>query len=222
MALAFVLFAAGVLVPRPLLPSDPSLAPQAREILLLHNTIHTDIAIPVDEELRHHFRFLSSSELPIEDWAFGYLAFGWGGRSFYIETPTWSDLKPMPTLKALTLDSSVMHVGMYGDIDATDPAVTPVKLTEAGYRDLITFIDASFSRVNGEPQAIAGAGYSPYDAFFEANGSFNALLGCNTWTAATLRSAGLRTGFWNPLPRSLETSLRLYSRQAFEPDRVER
>jgi len=219
MALAFVFFATGVLLPRPLLPSDPGFAPPTREILLLHNAIHTDIAIPADEELRQHFQFLSSSELPIENWAFGYLSFGWGGRSFYIETPTWSDLKPMPTLKALTLDSSVMHVGMYGDIDATDPATTPVKLSESGYGNLIAFIDASFSRHDGKPQLIAGAGYSPYDAFFEANGSFNALVGCNTWTAEALRSADLRTGFWNPLPWSLETSLSLYSSQAFEPGR---
>lgn len=46
--------------------------------------------------------------------AAAYLVFGWGGRSFYTETPTWADLKPMPVLRSLTLDRSVMHVDVTG------------------------------------------------------------------------------------------------------------
>ncbi|MGO8572745.1 TIGR02117 family protein, partial [Rhizobium ruizarguesonis] len=34
---------------------------------------------------------------------------------------------------------------------------------------------------------------------------------CNTWTAAALRSAGLRTGIWNPLPQALRLSVAVYN-----------
>ena len=52
---------------------------------------------------------------------------------------------------------------------------------------MLAFIRASFAESGGAPLHIAGAHYGETDAFFEANGSFNALLGCNTWTAAALR-----------------------------------
>ena len=70
-------------------------------------------------------------------------------------------------------------------------------------------MDASFDRAGGAPRPIPGSGYGPADLFFEARGRFNALLGCNTWTAAALRAAGLRTGWWNPIPQTLAISLRL-------------
>ena len=41
-----------------------------------------------------------------------WLILGWGGRAFYLETPDWADLKPMPVIKALTVDRAVMHVGV--------------------------------------------------------------------------------------------------------------
>jgi hypothetical protein len=47
--------------------------------------------------------------------------------------------------------------------------------------------------------------------FYEAQGTFNALVGCNVWTATALRSAGLRTGWWNPLPFLLIRSLWYYN-----------
>jgi len=58
---------------------------------------------------------------------------------------------------------------------------------------------------------ILGKGYGRHDAFFDANGSFNALVGCNTWTARALREAGLRTGLWNPVPQTLALSLKFYN-----------
>jgi uncharacterized protein (TIGR02117 family) len=98
---------------------DASAAPtDTREVLLLSNPIHTDIALPLDDEVRAAFADLIPFGLPIGMPGVDYLVFGWGGRSFYIETPTWGDLKPLPVLRALTLDRSVMHVQVAGpDVD---------------------------------------------------------------------------------------------------------
>ncbi|GLS32334.1 conserved hypothetical protein [Mesorhizobium albiziae] len=205
--LAFVL---GTMVPRPLFHATAQ-AVEPRKILVLTNPIHTDIAIPVDAAMLERFAFLAEAGLPADHPEARWLVFGWGSRAFYIETPTWSDLKPGPVLSALTLDNSVMHVAISGAIDEKDPAVRSFGIGEAEFGRLVGFIEATFARESGGPIFIPGKGYGPNDGFFEANGSFTALLGCNTWTARGLREAGLRTGWWNPLPATLALSLGLHN-----------
>jgi uncharacterized protein (TIGR02117 family) len=183
----------GTFVPRPLWQASADTPAATRHILLLKNPIHTDIAIPADSpEVR-------------------YIVFGWGGRAFYLETPTWSELKAVPVMKALTIDASVMHVDVAGDIAESRPEVAGFDIGEDRFAALLDFIDASFQRGPKGPMLVPGAAYSRFDGFYEANGHFNALVGCNTWTAAALRTAGLRTGWWNPLPISLGLSMRLYN-----------
>jgi uncharacterized protein (TIGR02117 family) len=208
----------GTLVPRPFASSSvgDSQSP-TREILLLHNPIHTDIALRLDDDLRAEF-----AEFANEGFAIGrpdavYLVLGWGGRSFYIETPTWGDLKPMPVFRALTVDRSVMHVDLTGDIPRDLPQVRSLLLSEAGYRQMVQAIRASFESQQGRVQSIPGASYGDNDMFFEANGRFNALVGCNTWTAAMLRAGGLRTGVWTPLPQLLDWSLDLHGASTLPP-----
>ncbi|TPM39544.1 TIGR02117 family protein [Mesorhizobium sp. B2-3-4] len=200
----------GTLVPRPLwqVAGDKS---ATRHILVLKNPIHTDIAIPVDDEVRRRFRFLADAGLPSDAAEVRYLVFGWGGRAFYLETPTWSELKAVPVFRALTLDASVMHVDLAGDIAEPRPDVAGFDVGADHFAALLDFIEASFQQGPGGPIVIDNAAYSDFDRFYEANGHFNALIGCNTWTAAALRTAGLRTGWWNPLPISLGLSMRLYN-----------
>lgn len=209
---AAVLAAAlGALVPRPLWPAARAEGEGTRRILVLRNPIHTDIAIPVDDDVRQRFAFLADAGLPIEAPEARYIVFGWGGRAFYLETPTWLELKAVPVLKALTLDASVMHVDAAGAIKEPHPDVAIFDIDEAHFSALLDYIASSFRSGPNGPVAIDNAGYSSYDRFYEANGQFNALVGCNTWTAAALRTAGIRTGWWNPLPVSLGWSLTLYN-----------
>lgn len=211
LSLLVILLALGTLVPRPLNPrAETSLGGETAEILLLANPIHTDIALPVDDEVRAAFADLVPGGLPLDMPGVEYLIIGWGGRSFYIETPTWGDIRPLPVFRALTVDRSVLHASVAGPIDLQHPSVRKLAITEEGRRRMITEIRGSFVREDGMPAAVPGAAYSLDDAFFEARGAFNALVGCNTWTAAMLRSAGIRTGWWTPLPQLLDLSLDLH------------
>lgn len=204
--------ALGALVPRPLWPANEDDGIRDRHILVLTNPIHTDIAIPIDDSVRETFAFLGEAGMPIDAPGARYVVFGWGSRAFYIGTPTWADLKPGPLFKGLTLDRSAMHVDVTGIIDEAHPAVRRYNLDAAGFDNLIRFIGASFATGDdGRPRLVPGSGYGEYDRFYEANGWFTALLGCNTWTARALRIAGLRTGWWNPLPVTLNWSLGLYN-----------
>ncbi len=211
-ALVVIGLAAGTFIPRPLFSTEPP-APAAgmQRILVLSNPIHTDIVIPLDDEMRTAYAFLGAAGIPVNDPAAEWLVIGWGGRSFYLETPTWGDLKPMPVFRALTVDRSVMHVDVAGPIDEAHPAIRSFDLQAAEFQNLSQFIQASFAREGGDVVVIPDAGYGAHDRFFEAHGSFNALLGCNTWTARALRMAGIRTGWWNPLPQTLGLSLDLFN-----------
>ena len=103
--------------------------------------------------------------------------------------------------KALTLDASVMHVEILGAIDEAHPAVSSFEVSQAGLQRMLTFIRASFAETNGAPVHIDGAHYGDSDGFFEAKGSFNALIGCNTWTAARCARPGCRPAGGTRCPR---------------------
>lgn len=205
-----LLLTAGTVVPRPLL-AVPDSGHAARHVLAIGNPIHTDIAIPIDAELLERFAPLLRAGIRADLPGARHLVFGWGSRAFYVETPTWADLKPGPLLAALTLDESVVHVSVAGMIGETSAPIRGFQLTEAEHDRLLTFIEGSFRKGPDGWIAIPGASYGEFDGFFEANGRFNALLGCNTWAAAALRQAGLRTGWWNPLPHTLGLSLDLHN-----------
>ena len=207
--LIFAGVAMGTLLPRSIGRVDTASA--SRSVLVLSNPIHTDIALPVDEELLARFGFLRDGNLEIDYPGVRYLVFGWGGREFYTQTPTWADLKPLPLFKGITLDRSVMHVALAGDIPLSNASVTALNLSDAGYGKLLDFILGSFATAQGKQMPLLGKSYGTDDAFFEAVGYFNAVAGCNTWTAAALRNAGLKTGWWTPMPQLLVASLRLHN-----------
>lgn len=206
-----LLLVAGTVIPRPLLAPVKALPDQPRRILVLSGPIHTDIALPLDETTRAAFAFLDAAGVPVGHPQARWLIVGWGGRAFYLETPTWADLKPLPVLRALTVDRSVLHVDVATGALADQPGVAAFDLDKESYARLIAFIAGSFAAEPAAVVAIPDAAYGTYDRFFEARGTFNALFGCNTWTAEALRTAGLRSGLWAPLPQSLILSLRLFN-----------
>ena len=203
-----LLLIAGTLVPRPLLSQSDG-GEKSIEILVITNPIHTDIAIPATSETLQVFAFLGESGLPLDAPGLRWIVFGWGGRAFYLETPTWAELKLVPALKALTIDRSVLHAELAGEIDRSLPNVKAIHVSEEEFSKLLQSILDSFDPQ--EPAAIEGAFYGPNDRFYEANGYFNVLLSCNIWAAKVLRAGGIQTGWWNPLPQSLGLSIDLHN-----------
>ncbi len=184
----------------------------ARTILLLSNPIHTDIALPATPDVLKEFGFVSEGGLELDYPGVQWVIFGWGSRRFYVETPRWADLKPGPVVAALTLDSSVMHVARAGYIGTETPEVRSLTLSVDGFRKMVEAIRQDFApEGDGSRKAIEGVSYTAHDAFFPAKGTFNALNGCNTWTARMLRQAGLTTGWWTPLPQGLLWSIDLHN-----------
>ena len=143
-----------------------------------------------------------------------HLAVGWGGREFYLTTPTWEQLRPGAALRALALAPAALHVEVMPGPPLPDADTRTLHLSRQGYRNLVTFMAASLTRdAAGRPMRIrttqeSGAtpqsgstGYGPDSLFFEAAGRFSPLRTCNTWAAEALGAAGVRTPAWTPLPQ---------------------
>jgi uncharacterized protein (TIGR02117 family) len=214
-AAALFLFAMiiGTLIPRPFFaPRVFGANEELRTVLLISNAIHTDIAFPADPDVIKKFPFLIDAETQPGGYSFAWVMVGWGGRSFFIETPTWADLKPMPVFRALTIDQSVMHTYAFPHTLPRYPEVSFFTVTQGAFNRMLDKALEGFARDSaGQPVLIPGAAYGDSDNFYEGVGAFNAIVGCNTWTASVLRAGGIKTGWWNMLPINLQTSIKLWN-----------
>uniref|UniRef100_UPI00404B4E03 DUF2459 domain-containing protein n=1 Tax=Flavobacterium sp. TaxID=239 RepID=UPI00404B4E03 len=86
-------------------------------IYILTNGVHTDIVLPIKNEYHDWTSQLKFEHTKSKDTTYQYVALGWGDKGFYLETPTWADLKASTAVKAATgLSSSAMHVTFYKNL----------------------------------------------------------------------------------------------------------
>ncbi|HEY6162278.1 MAG TPA: DUF2459 domain-containing protein, partial [Bacteroidia bacterium] len=84
------------------------------EIFVRTNGVHCDVIVPVKTKIKDWYDELQPSQLSFVNENFAYIAFGWGDKGFYLETPKWSELKISTALKALFfLSSTAMHVNWW-------------------------------------------------------------------------------------------------------------
>lgn len=165
-------------------------------IFVEDNGIHTGIVMPVAAAGVDWRATFPASDLGDPRYAgFDHIALGWGDRAFYVETPTWSDVSPVVILRAAIGSSrTVLHVE---HVPATRAGadVGEIVLTPDQYRRLAAFVRETL----GSGGKVA-AGYGPDDAFYDARGTYSAIVTCNEWTGRALRRAGVRVGVWTPFP----------------------
>lgn len=124
-------------------------------------------------------------------WAF--IAIGWGEKDFYLGTPTWREFRPATAVRAvLGSADTLMHVE---HVPGPASGARPIELTPDQYRRLAREVAKSFRR-GGRRHA----GYGPSDVFYDAKGRYDAIHTCNNWTGHMLSEAGVRIGWWTPLP----------------------
>ena len=69
-------------------------------IYILTNGVHTDVVLPLKSEHYDWTNQLKTEHTKAKDTTMNYVALGWGDKGFYLETPTWADLKASTALKA--------------------------------------------------------------------------------------------------------------------------
>ena len=180
------------------------------QIYVRTNGVHCDVLVPVRTGMKDWLHELQPVHLPFVNDQFKYLAFGWGNKGFYLETPGWSDLKVSTAFKALFfMSTSAMHVSWWREAPAEGKDCVSFSISEDRYRELCDFISRGFSRdEKGNVQYISHPGYTPYDCFYEAVGKYSLFKTCNVWTGNALAAAGVRVGWWTPFDWTLMNSLK--------------
>src|SRR5689334_21418732 len=62
-------------------------------IYLLSNGVHSDLVVPVKTPLIDWSKIVKYKNTTGNDTTEDWVAFGWGDKGFYLQTPTWADLK---------------------------------------------------------------------------------------------------------------------------------
>ena len=166
-------------------------------IYILTNGVHTDVVLPLKSEYYDWTNQLKPEHTKAKDSTYQYAALGWGDKGFYLETPTWEDLKATTALKAASgLSSTAMHVTFYKDLKESN-SCKKLQISSDNYKKLILFINESFQTKSGEFLKIeTDAVYGKHDVFYEANGSYSLFYTCNSWANQALKAANQKAALW--------------------------
>ncbi|CAI9685891.1 TIGR02117 family protein [Elizabethkingia anophelis] len=174
--------------------------PKLIEAYIMTNGVHTDLVVPVKHELMDWSQKVLFSQTKGKNTDFNYIAFGWGDKGFYLDTPTWADLKFSTAFKAaFWMGQSAMHATYYREVKEGEDC-KKIMLTVAQYKRLVEYIDSKFDKdQQGNYMFIpTNAVYGNDDAFYDARGSYNFLYTCNTWANDGLKAAGQKAALWTP------------------------
>jgi uncharacterized protein (TIGR02117 family) len=204
-ALPLLYFAAALFLG--LVPANVSFRQPAEGITIYvrSNGVHTDIVMPKFNAEMDWRPYADPAHLRDPRWGQAdHVAIGYGNREFYLNTPTWADLSLGTAFRAmLGGGTTLLHVE-HIDRPRTEAMQRPIRLAPDQYRRLVGFIRERFKLgPDGRPIPVPDGGYGSYDAFYEANGGFSAILNCNEWTGRALRTAGVRMGLWTPMEQSV-------------------
>lgn len=173
-------------------------------IYILSNGVHTDIVLPLKNEIKDWSTEILYTNTKAKDSTLQNLAFGWGDKGFYLNTPTWADLKTSTAAKAVTgLSSSAMHVTFYGNLKESENC-KKFFISESQYQQMITYIENSFSLdTENKIQRIGTHSYGKHDIFYEAKGSYNLFYTCNTWANQALKAGNQKAALWTVLDKGI-------------------
>ena len=172
------------------------------KIFLVSNAVHADIILPISTTEINLLDRFSETTFMGDVSNFSHVAVGWGDKGFFLKTKTWDDLKVSTATNALLLPSeSCVHVSFTTPDVYEDPV--SVTISAEQYARLVKFIDSTFELdVEGNFIQISGEAYPTNDAFFEAKGRYHFFNTCNSWVGRCLKTAGIKTPWFAPLPKT--------------------
>lgn len=175
-------------------------APKEMAIYIKTNGVHTDIIVP---SKNNYFDWtkqvaFSNTHLSGDTLSMQWLAFGWGDKGFYLNTPTWDDLTFSTAFKAaFALSTTAMHATYYSSI-TENKSCKKILISYAQYKRLVDYIGSSFSHddAGNTIPIITNAKYNNADAFYEGTGRYSLFKTCNSWANAALKSCGQKACLW--------------------------
>jgi uncharacterized protein (TIGR02117 family) len=192
-------FLAAFILPWISVPAEPG-AVNDVTIFIQTNGVHAEIAVPVKNEQIDWSREVLYENTAGRDTSAGLISFGWGDKGFYLQTPTWAQLKFNVAFKAVSgLSTSAIHATFYTQLQQ-NASCKKILISKQQYARLVAFISRSFKTgTDGHLMYIkTNANYGSSDAFYDANRRYNLFYTCNTWVNDALKSCGQKACLWTP------------------------
>lgn len=178
------------------------------KLFVVSNGMHTDLVMPAKSIFKDWTSIFPKDSFDVKDPSYSYIAFGWGDKGFYLNTPNWSDLKFSTAFNAaFGLSETAMHVRYSKERETVDKSCVELSVDSNSYKQLITYIENSFQKKDGKFLKISHPGYGHFDRFFEAKGTYSLFYTCNVWTNFALKEIKVRTALWSPIAGGLMQSL---------------
>ncbi|HTE24035.1 TIGR02117 family protein [Flavitalea sp.] len=167
-------------------------------IYIKTNGVHADLVVPVKHPQMDWSTQVKFSNTVLNDSTMKWLALGWGDKGFYLQTPTWADLKFSVAFKAaFGLSTTAIHATFYKNLTESK-SCKKINISEEQYQVLTKYLLDSFQKDStGQVKFInTTAKYNNRDAFYEANGKYSLFKTCNTWANTGLKISGQKSCFW--------------------------
>ncbi len=204
--IAFLFFYGTIAMYGAILPTGEVKSKGELYIYVQSNGIHTDVCLPTQTDDVNWLLFISPEHYS-KNFSFEYVTIGWGDKGFFLDTPTWADLKVSTALNAAFLPSTTaMHV-KYSKEPKVSTTRKKVFLDREDYLKMTKYIKRSFKTKDNAIELIGGKGYSNDDNFYEANKSYHMFRTCNRWTNRVLKEANIKTGVFALFPNGIISHL---------------
>ena len=174
-------------------------------IYIKTNGVHTDLVVPVKHPGMDWSNQVKYSHTVLNDSTMKWLAFGWGDKGFYLQTPTWADLKFSVAFNAtFGLSTTAIHATFYKSLTESETCKR-INISEEQYKALTKYLLDSFQKDStGQVKYInTTANYSNTDAFYEATGKYSLFKTCNTWANTGLKISGQKCCFWTAFDKAI-------------------
>jgi uncharacterized protein (TIGR02117 family) len=176
-------------------------------IWVISNGAHTDLIMPLNNEVYDWAKFLDFQLF--KPHTAQYISIGWGDKGFYLDTPSWAELKASVAFKALfKLSTSCLQVVLFDEIPPETKWKAKVLISPPQYQALVAFIQKRFAKDReGQLIPIDFAGMPCYEhlnyVFFEGKGQYHLFYTCNCWANEGLQIAGVKTARWAPFAKAV-------------------
>ncbi len=198
-------FAAAFCLSRITISAEKTEDPREITIYIKTNGAHTDIVVPVSNDQMNWSKEVKYTNNVSKDTGYQYLGIGWGDKGFYLDTPTWSDLKLSTAFRAVFwLSTTAMHTTYYKEIHEDDHC-KKILITKGQYERLVNYITDRFQK-DAEGHFInikTNANYGKTDAFYEAKGRYNLFFTCNAWANKALKVSGQKCCVWTVFDKGI-------------------
>jgi uncharacterized protein (TIGR02117 family) len=165
------------------------------QIMIETNGVHTAIVMPAVSAQKDWRADFPADDVLAPNRPYTHVSVSWGEREVFLNTPTWWDLSLPTVFGAATGGEGLLHVSHYIR-PAPSPDHRQLTISHAEYARLIAIIEREILPAS---ERTVYRGYSDYDVFYDAPGTYHLGNTCNQWVSNALAAAGIKTGWWTPM-----------------------